>query len=598
MESAEFAHFALLAVLGVITIVAVAAFSKRLGIASPLILVVLGIGGSYLPGLPSDFAVPPEVILVGILPPLLYSAAINVPLVDFRRNLNTISALSVVLVVASAFITGTLLFLIFPDLNFAAAVALGAVISPTDAVAATSLGKRLGLPPRLVTILEGESLVNDATALVLLRSAVAAAAAIVAGVSTVDIWGVVGDFGYAVVLAIIVGLVIGFVTVFLRSRLRDPVLDTAISLAVPFIAYIPAEELGASGVLAVVVAGLYAGHNSAKHFTAQARISERLNWRTVQFMLENGVFLLMGLQIRGIIASVGKGSAGDAVTVSNAILIGLLMTAVIIVIRFLFIGPLLFWLRRHNEQKERNNRRFAAAIERVRHVANQDDRMRRRRERAERIHDRRATDLTQLRDAGLGWKGGMVLSWSGMRGVVTLAAAQSLPQDGSFPYRAQLILVAFTVAIATLLVQGGTLPWLIGKSGIRGTDRAADRRELATLLDEIGNAGVSVLDNPELELPGPDEIDPDVIDRVRHDTLLGAESAWERADHGTDDTALVHSPHQQYRALRREVLQAEREALLDARSQGTYASRILSRAQAMLDLEETRLEQIDNPSGS
>ncbi|MFM9918695.1 cation:proton antiporter [Lacisediminihabitans sp. H27-G8] len=594
MDSPQFAQYAVLGVIGIVTIVAVAAFSKKLGVAAPLILVVLGIGGSYLPGFPADFALPPEVILVGLLPPLLYSAAINVPLVDFRRNLNTISALSVLLVVASAFITGSLLYLIFPDLNFAAAVALGAVISPTDAVAATSLGKRLGLPPRLITILEGESLVNDATALVLLRSAVAAASAIVAGVATVNIGGVIADFGYAVVVAIVVGLVIGFVTVFLRSKLRDPVLDTAISFAVPFIAFIPAEELGASGVLAVVVAGLYAGHSSARHFTPQARISERLNWRTAQFVVENGVFLLMGLQIRRIVESVDP----KLFPAIDSIYVGLLMTAVIIGIRFLFVGPLLLWLQRHNEHKERRNRRFAQAIERVRGRASQDARLERSRQRATRVYNRRATDLTQLREEGFGWKSGVILSWSGMRGVVTLAAAQSLPADGSFPYREQLILVAFTVAITTLLLQGGTLPWLIRASGIRGTDRAADRRELATLLDAMSDAGVSVLESPRLELPGDDVVDPEVIERVRHDTLLSAESAWERAEHGAGADALVNSPHQQYRTLRREVLQAEREALLDARSAGTYASRILSRAQAMLDLEETRLEQIDNPSGS
>ncbi|MET4703932.1 sodium:proton antiporter [Frigoribacterium sp. UYMn621] len=594
MDSPQFAQYAVLGVIGIVTIVAVAAFSKKLGVAAPLILVVLGIGGSYLPGFPADFALPPQIILVGLLPPLLYSAAINVPLVDFRRNLNTISALSVLLVVASAFITGSLLYLIFPDLNFAAAVALGAVISPTDAVAATSLGKRLGLPPRLITILEGESLVNDATALVLLRSAVAAASAIVAGVTTVNIGGVVADFGYAVVVAIVVGLVIGFVTVFLRSKLRDPVLDTAISFAVPFIAFIPAEELGASGVLAVVVAGLYAGHSSARHFTPQARISERLNWRTAQFVVENGVFLLMGLQIRRIVESVDP----KLFPAIDSFYVGLLMTAVIIVIRFLFVGPLLLWQQRHTEHKERRNRRFAQAIERVRGRASQDARLERSRQRATRVYNRRATDLTRLREEGFGWRSGVILSWSGMRGVVTLAAAQSLPADGSFPYREQLILVAFTVAITTLLLQGGTLPWLIRASGIRGTDRAADRRELATLLDAMSDAGVAVLESPRLELPGDEVVAPEVIERVRHDTLLGAESAWERAEHGAGADALVNSPHQQYRTLRREVLQAEREALLDARSAGTYASRVLSRAQAMLDLEETRLEQIDNPSGS
>ncbi|MCU1515243.1 MAG: sodium:proton antiporter, partial [Microbacteriaceae bacterium] len=491
----DLAQYALLAVVGVITIVLVAAFSKRLGVAAPLILVVVGIAASYLPGIPVDFEVPPAVILVGLLPPLLYSAAINVPIVDFRRNLNTISALSVLLVVATAFGTGALLFLIFPDLNFAAAVALGAVISPTDAVAATSLGRRLGLPPRLVTILEGESLVNDATALVLLRSAIAAAGA------AVSFWGVIGDFAYAVVLAIVIGLVIGFVTVFLRSKLRDPVLDTAISFASPFIAFIPAEELHASGVLAVVVAGLYAGHNAAKRFSPQARISERLNWRTVQFMLENGVFLLMGLQISGIILSVNK--KPDEFPVGTAILVGLLMTAVVVGVRFLFVGPLILWIRRHEQQRERSHRRFGRVLARLGRSPDQSDGAQRRQERAQKYYDRRQNDITLAKEEGLGWRGGVLLSWSGMRGVVTLAAAQSLPQD--FPYRAQLVLIAFTVAIVTLLVQGGTLPLVIRLSGIAGANREGDRRQLATLLDEMSEAGLEALDSPELTLPGSNE---------------------------------------------------------------------------------------------
>ncbi len=584
---ADLTQYALLAVVGVITIVVVTAFSKKLGIAAPLILVVVGIAASFLPGVPRDFSIPYEVVFIGLLPPLLYSAAINVPIVDFRRNLNSISALSVLLVVATSFGAGALLFFIFPDLNFAAAVALGAVISPTDAVAATSLGKRLGLPPRLVTILEGESLVNDATALVLLRSALAATAA------AVSFWGVIGDFAFAVVVAIVVGLVIGVVSVFVRSKLRDPVLDILISFAVPFMAYIPAEELHASGVLAVVVAGLYAGHSSARRFSPQARINERLNWRTVQFVLENGVFLLMGLQISGIILDVNEHP--DAFPVWTAILIGVAISIVVIIIRFLFVGPLLLSLRRRSERRERSNIRFGEALARIRTVASQDARSRRRQERAERLHERRTMDLEKLREQGLGWRGGLVLSWSGMRGVVTLAAAQSLPD---IPYRAQLVLIAFIVAIVTLLLQGSTLPLLIRLTKIGGTDREADRRELASLLDEMSAAGVAALENPELEIPGGGKLDPEVVERVRHDTLLVSEAAWERAEHGNGDEALKHSPHQQYRALRREVLQAERAALLEAQGSGSYESRILSRAQAMLDLEETRLEQVDNPSGS
>lgn len=589
-ETAEaFSRIALLGVVAIVTIVAAGAFSKKLGVAAPLILILVGVGFSFVPGAPVN--IPHEIILVGLLPPILYSAAIAVPVMDFRRNFSSISALSVLLVLVTALVTGFILFVIFPDLDLAAGIAIGAVISPTDAVAATALGKKLGLPARLVTILEGESLVNDATALVLLRSAVAATAA------TVSFWGVLGDFAFAVAVALAVGLAVGFVTVTIRARLRDPMLDTAISFAVPFIAFIPAEAVGASGVLAVVVAGLYSGHNGAKRFSAQARISERLNWRTLQFVLENGVFLLMGIQISGLIGTVQE----DELSADQAVYLGLLMTVVVLAIRFLFIGPLVLLLRRQDDQAERNQDRFATMLDRFRRIIERrsffsDSRAARRKERVERAVKRRQADIDQLRLDGLGWRGGVILGWSGMRGVVTLAAAQSLPPGT--PYRAQLVLIAFTVAVTTLLAQGGTLPWLIRVTGIRGTDRAADRRELASLLDELGEAGLEVLDNPTFALPDGEAIDPSVIERVRGDTLLGAESAWERAEHGAGEDGLAHSPQRQYRALRREVLQAEREALLEARATGSYPSRILTRAQAMIDLEETRLEQIDNPSGS
>ena len=576
-------EWALFGVIGVITIVAAGAFSKKLGVAAPLILIVLGFAFSYMPGAPVE--VPHELILMGLLPPILYSAAINVPVVDFRRNFSTISALSVVLVLVTALVTGFILYSIFPALSLAGGIAIGAVISPTDVVAATALGKRLGLPPRLLTILEGEGLVNDATALVLLRSAIAAIAA------TVSFWDVLVDFAYAASLAVVIGILVGFVTVKVRARLHDPMLDTAISFAVPFIAFIPAEYFGASGVLAVVAAGLYSGHSSARRFSPQARISERLNWRTAQFVLENGVFLLMGLQLSTIIAAVEE----DDLSARQAVEYGLLVALVVIVLRFLFVWPLLYLLRWRQTHAAQRNSRFAAALARVRAMPNRGTRVDRRQRRAETVLQRREVDLERLEAEGLGWRGGVILGWAGMRGVVTLAAAQSLPD---MPYRPQLILVAFTVAIVTLMLQGLTLPFVIRATGIRGTDREADRRELAELLDEIGAAGVAVLESPAFELPDGEVIDTAVIERVRADTLLSAESAWERAEHGAGIDGLTHSPQRQYRELRREVLQAEREALLEARTTGSFSSRILSRAQAMLDLEETRLEQIDNPSGS
>lgn len=575
--------YALVAVLGIVVVVVTAAFSRRLGIAAPLLLVVLGVGYSFIPGVP-QIDVEPEIILTGVLPPLLYAAAITVPVVDFRRNFLSISALSVLLVVVSALATGFVLFVLLPDLDLGAAIALGAVISPTDVVAATSIAKRLGLPPRLLSILEGEGLVNDATALVLLRTAIAATALAASG--DFDAWGTVGSFVYAVIVAVAIGLVVGVGSVFVRRKLDDPILDTAISFAVPFIAYIPAEELGASGVIAVVAAGLYSGHSSAR-FSPQSRIAERFNWRTLQFVLENGVFLLMGAQLAGIVSEVHA----DKLSADKAVYLGLLATAILIVLRFAFVWPLLAVVRRNERRAVSQYSRIGAFADRMRTLRGGTDRFEKRRARFDRAVDRRQNDIAVLRDEGLSARGTIVIGWAGMRGVVTLAAAQSLPKDT--PYYEQLVLIAFTVAIATLLLQGGTLPLVIRLTKVRGSDRAADRRELAELLDEMASAGIEVLENPEFELPQGQKVDWAVLERVRQDTLLASQAAWERAEHADSDDGILDSPHQQYRDLRREVLQAERAVLLEARSRGTYPSRILTRAQALLDLEEARLEQMD-----
>jgi NhaP-type Na+/H+ or K+/H+ antiporter len=574
--------YAFVAVLGIVVVVVTAAFSKRLGVAAPLLLVVVGIGYSFIPGVP-QISVAPEIILTGVLPPLLYAAALTVPVVDFRRNFASISALSVLLVVVSAFATGFVLFVLLKDLDLGAAIALGAVISPTDVVAATSIAKRLGLPPRLVSILEGEGLVNDATALVLLRTAIAATALTASG--AFNGWIVVGDFAYAVVVAAAIGLVVGVASVFIRRKLNDPVLDTAISFAVPFIAYLPAEELRASGVIAVVAAGLYSGHRSA-HFTPQSRISERFNWRTLQFVLENGVFLLMGAQLAGIVGDVHV----DKLSADKAVYLGLLVTAILIVLRFAFVWPLLLAARRSERRAIAQYPRMKE-FDRLRRSRRGPARSEERRQRFDRAVERRTNDIAAVRGEGLDARGTIIIGWAGMRGVVTLAAAQSLPKDT--PYYEQLVLIAFTVAIATLLLQGATLPLVIRLTRIRGADRAADRRELAELLDDMAAAGIQTLENPDFALPGGQKVDWSVLERVRQDTLIASQAAWERAEHADADDGILESPHQQYRDLRREVLQAERAVLLEARSRGTYPSRILTRAQTLLDLEEARLEQMD-----
>ena len=226
---------------GLAVILSAAVLSRRTGVAAPLLLLGLGIAASYVPTMP-EVEVDPELVLAGVLPPLLYASAVRMPIIDLRRNRWFISWLSVGLVITSAAIVGLVVHALFPQIPLALGVALGAVLSPTDAVAATAIGKRLGLPPRLMTVLEGESLVNDASALVLLRTALAAGA-----VGTFSLGETVLDFGGAVVGAVLVGLVVGWLTVRLRQRLNDPVLNTTISFAVPFLAFFPAEAIRASG---------------------------------------------------------------------------------------------------------------------------------------------------------------------------------------------------------------------------------------------------------------------------------------------------------------------------------------------------------------
>ncbi|MGO2720542.1 MAG: cation:proton antiporter [Brachybacterium tyrofermentans] len=559
-------QFEVVAVLAVLIIVAASYFSSRFGLATPIILVIVGLAVSVIPGMPL-IAPEPELILALVLPPLLYSAAVNMPVMDFRRDLKTIGALSVILVLVSAFGVGTLLWAIFPTLSFAAAVAVGAVVSPPDAVAATAIGKRLGLPPRLLTILEGEGLVNDATALVLLRTAVAATA------GAFSFWQAAGDFFYAVVVAIAIGAAVGFVAVRIRSKIDQPVLTTAISFVVPFIAFLPTELANASGVLAVVAAGLVTGASSVRRLSVADRNAERTNWLTVQLLLENGVFLLMGLQLRTLVTDVSEGG----LSVWHAVWVGLAVTVLLGLIRVAFVVPVVFTARRRRPDYEEQARRFDEALERV----SADERFQQhpRGVRIERWLQRRRADARFYAGNGLGWRGGAVLAWSGMRGVVTLAAAQSLPTD--FPYRTQLVLVAFVVALVTLVGQGGTLPLLIRVLGIRGTDEEQARRELALLLVEINEAAAGqVLDNPDLRRRGGEHFDPGVLEKVREVQARIADPQLRRA---AEDPV-----KSQYAELMQLILDAQQDALNEARSTGSYDSSTIKTAQKRLDQGSVR----------
>jgi CPA1 family monovalent cation:H+ antiporter len=467
--------------------------------------------------------------------------------------------------------SGLLFDTLLPGLGLASALALGAIISPTDAVAATSVGKRLGLPSRLMTILEGEGLVNDASSLVLLSSAVAATTV------TVHLWKIGLDFVYAVVVAVAIGLVVGYLNVRVRSLLKDPVLGTAVSFVVPFLAWAPATELGASGVLAAVVAGLVTGHQGPGVLAARDRLAETVNWETVAFLLESGIFLLMGLELKTLLDQ----DAAAGLSAVQAVWIGLAAAAVAVVLRMMFVAPLVGVLRRdaaravsaRPELEKMQSRvadpellgRFSAR--RVEHIGQRITRL--------------LADVDFLVAEGFGWRGGVVLAWSGMRGVVTVAAAQSLPDDT--PYRPQLVLIAFVVAATTLLVQGLTLPRVIRALKISGDDATADRAEYRELITDLTETARAVLDDPDLCLPDGSPYPAAVLDRARQDALVP--SAVPDADGDAD-------PRDQYRQLMLQLLAAERAQLLAARSAGTYTSRTLTRAQRAMDLLEATLQQI------
>jgi len=561
-----------LLVIAAILVIGVSWIAPRLRVAAPILLVPIGVVVGLVPGVPV-IEIEPELILAIVLPPILYAAAVNVPITDFRRNLRSITGLSVGLVVLSAIAIGFLVHALLPAVPLAAAIALGAVVSPPDAVAATSIGKRLGLPSRLVTVLEGEGLVNDATALVLLRSAIAAIG------GTVTLLDVAADFVFAVVVAIAVGAIVGLVSVWARSRISQPTLTTAISFVVPFAAFLPAEALHASGVLAVVVAGIITGVKSTRHFSAQDRISERMNWRTIQLLLENGVFLVMGYQLPQIIAEVEH----EHLSVWGAVGIGLLLVLGLLVVRGAFIVPMVLSLRREQRKAQRHIDRVDAFLASPRAESMRPPAGSTSRRSWERIMRRRRNDWQALASDGLGWRGGAVLTWAGMRGVVTLAAAQSLPAD--VPLRAQLVLIAFTVAAVSLVGYGTSLPLVIRLLRIDGADERAATTELFSLVDEIVAAGATRLRNPALTRADGEPFDPEVVEEILRNRARLANNYRELA------TDPIGGRAAQSAALYRLMLEAEQAALVDARASGAYSAETLERTQSVIDTDLARAAQ-------
>ncbi|GAA3917318.1 cation:proton antiporter [Microbacterium invictum] len=548
-------------VIGVIVIAVSTVLARRLGIAAPLILVAIGLLASlFLPPIEVD----PELILVGILPPLLYSAAVRMPALEFRRDALPITGLAVLLVVISALLLGALFFVAVPGLGFPLAVAMGAILSPTDAVA-TSIVKKLGVSPRVVTMLEGESLLNDATALVLLRSAVAAVAA---GFS---FWGTVGAFAWGVLAAVVVGVFIGLINLRVRRWITDPGANTALGFVVPFIAYFPTEHLGGSGLVAAVAAGITTGQGATRWFTPEQRLSDEHNWRTVELLLEGAVFLIMGLELRDLVTANLEEHNG----VGTALALAAASLGIVLAVRAVYVSVLVLWQGRRARTHQRERLHLISdRLDQLDEVALPG----RARSRVAGMRSRLTrgfNDLDYYQASALGWKHGTVIVWAGMRGVVTLAAAQTLP--ASTPSRELVVFTAFLVALLSLLGQGLTLPALIRWLRIPASiDPIAGRAEQEQLDDELHAAALEAL-RPGLTdahgVPFPAELLETVSERLAQPP---------REDPAVTTRAVID--------LRIALIEVMRRHLTELAKEGGYSSATVRVVLAQLDADQLSLE--------
>ena len=520
-------HQLLEVVLLVAVVVAVAAAARRFGLLAPILLMVVGLGLSFVPSFPVP-ELSPEFVIVGILPPLLYVAALEISVPAFRFNLRPIMLLAVGHVLFIAALVGYAVHLFLPAVPLSICFALGAVVAPPDAVAATALARRIGLPRRLVVILEGESLLNDATALVLFRVAVMAAVGSAIGPSELarEIVRAAGG-------GLLVGAIGAVVLAFLHRRTTDPLLDNSLSLLTPFVVAVAAEEIHGSGVVAVVVTGLYLGHRLPTLMSAASRLQMHAFWQMVRFLLEGLVFLIVGLQIRDIIANVDS-SFAEAATLTAIVLL------TVIVGRFIWVYPATYVPR------------WIPAIRR--------------------------------RDPAPPWRVPTIIAWAGMRGVVTLATAFALPATlaGGAQYpRALFVWIAFAVIVTTLVLQGITLPAVARIVNPPPDDLTRDHLAEAQIQSRASRAAVAKLEQHADNAP------PEVVERLRRLTEERSNAVWERLG-GTRE-----SPSQAYVRLRRKMIAAERDVFRRARDEGHIPEEVLVRAQRQMDLEESYLDRSD-----
>ncbi|GGG22055.1 sodium/hydrogen exchanger [Rhodococcoides trifolii] len=530
----------------VVGAVAIAGFAKRLDLQVPLVLVAVGSAASFIPGLPR-LELEPDLILGAVLPPLLYSAALDFSFASFKRSFGTIVRLGVGLVVVTTAAVGFFAFWLVPELTLGAALVLGAVVAPPDAVAAVAVGRKLGLSNRVMSILTGESLVNDAAALTLFTLTTAAVTGSRTGIDSPVLF-----FVYEVVGGVGVGLVLSRLVRFVRTRITDSALATVLGILVPFTAYLAAEEIHASGVLAVVTAGFVLGAASSRD-TIRTRNQERQVWSTLDLLLETFVFAYMGLQLKFVIDDV----RAEGLPVHHIFAYALLILVLVIAVRPLWI--------------------FAGmGIERF---------------------------LPGKARSGLTWRQNLVISWAGMRGVVTLAAATGVPLTtllgNDFPGRGVIQAIAFTVAVGTLLLQGLTLPLLVRRLDVADPDEAdwwdAQTRKARSISRQ---AAQKYLHEAATRMPETmtAEQKNEVVMRVRRSVLARMQA--DETEENQERVAAAKRTGAVFDRVRRNVLRAQRDALLTARDSGDLDDEVLRTVLEGMDVEQAAAERrIERLSG-
>jgi monovalent cation/hydrogen antiporter len=531
-----------------LAVAALATLATRLGVPYPILLVLGGSALGFVPGLP-PVELDPELVFLLFLPPLLYVSALFTSWRDFRANVRPITLLAVGLVLMTTLVVASVAHTVV-GLPWGAAFVLGAIVSPTDAIAATSVAQRLGVPRRIVTILEGESLVNDATGIVAYRVAVAAVVTGAFSVWEAGLQFVVGAAG-----GVAAGFAVGWLVVWARRHLsEDPSVQNTISLLTPFVAYLAAEELPHSlwgllhdlfgvpgdlyfsGVLAVVTTGLYLGRKGPYIISSGTRLQGYATWELITFLLNGLIFILIGLQLRSVVEGLNEYTAGQLVSFA------LLTSLTVILVRMVWVFPATYVPR--------------WASRRIRE-----------------------------RDPSPSWRNVSIIAWTGMRGVISLAAALALPlQTASgvlFPDRDLIIFLTFCVILATLVVQGLSLPVLIRALGLED-DRIGDKEETHGRVS-IAEAALERLD----ELADEDWVREDTAERIRG---LYSYRRNRFASRFEGDPEGVEERSAAYQHLMVELLGAQRLRLITMRDEGSIGDEVMHRIERDLDLEESRLE--------